>query len=181
MFGVLMGGALLPMAAAGQSAAGPTGSLRRAAAQLDQAGADAEAAATYEELVRREPQQDAVVAPRLVTLYTALGRRDDALRWAHRQAPRTPDATAYLAGVYASLGEYEEALRLLAPPWEVAQDLQLTLARYWQVADIQMAAGRRKESLATLATAAQLATGTPHEAAATKRLAAADPLPPPMP
>jgi tetratricopeptide (TPR) repeat protein len=163
-------------------AAGPTGSLRRAAAQLDQAGATAEAAATYEEMARREPEQAAVVAPRLVSLYVALGRPDDALRWAQQHAGRTPDPTAYLAGVYTDLGEYDHALRLLRPTLVEPQELQVTLARYWQVADIQMAAGHRQEALATLEAAARLATGSPHEATATRRLSAAGPpSPPPMP
>lgn len=72
-----------------------------------------EAAATYEKLAEVEPGARGVIGPLLVQLYIQEHKPAPALRWAEQVMTNTPDPRAYLAGVYAQMGNVKEARAIL--------------------------------------------------------------------
>jgi tetratricopeptide (TPR) repeat protein len=151
---VMVFGILINMSAA---QAADTGALRARAVTAEREGRRAEAAAAYEELLRLDETSAGVVAPRLVDLYVAEGRPVPALAWAFRVAPKQPDAQAYLAGVYARLGQWTEAALLLGPAAREATNAARRVSLLWQLAEAQTGGGRAREAVATLESAAQAA------------------------
>ncbi len=124
--------------------------MRRATA-AERAQRTAEAAAAYESLLRRDTAFETVVAPRLVTLYADSGQTAQALSWAVRVSRRQPDPKAYLAGVYARLGQWKESELLLRQAAQGERDPRKRAALQWQLADIQERLGDGPAALATLA------------------------------
>lgn len=145
--------------------------LRARAATAEREGRPAEAAAAYEELLRREPAAATALAPRLVELGIAEGKPAVALAWAARVAPTQPDSRAYLAGVHARLGQWTEAELLLREAVQAATDPAARVPILWQLADAQAGGGRFADSLATLASAVREAGTNAALRAATERKA----------
>lgn len=108
--------------------------LKAAAQQLERAGNKRDAAATYEQIIARDPTSRGVLAPRLVELYLDTGRAAAAVACARQVAPATPAPNAYLAHVYTRLNMTTEARGLLeleiqrAPTPERAWPLRLQLS-----------------------------------------------------
>lgn len=124
--------------------------LMRRASAAENAQRTNEAAAAYERLLRLDTAFEAVVAPRLVTLYVGSGQEAPALAWAARAARRSPDPKAYLAGVHARLGQWKEAELLLRQAVREVRDPRKRVALLWQLADAQERQGESKAALATL-------------------------------
>jgi tetratricopeptide (TPR) repeat protein len=159
--------------------------MRRATA-AERAQRTAEAAAAYESLLRRDTAFEAVVSPRLVTLYADSGQTAQALSWAVRVSRRQPDPKAYLAGVYARLGQWKESELLLRQAAQGERDPRKRAALQWQLADIQERLGDGPAALATLAGTRDAApdeefqrTSVQRLDALRRRLAAAPAKPPP--
>ena len=155
--------------------------MRRAtAAERDRRTADATAA--YESLLRRDTAFEAVVAPRLVALYADSGQTAQALSWAVRVSRRQPDPKAYLAGVYARLGQWKESELLLRQAVHDERDTRKRVTLQWQLADAQERQGNGDAALVTLASTRDAApdeklqqTSVQRLDALRRRLAAAQP------
>lgn len=124
--------------------------LVKRAADAEKAGRADEAIRAYEELLRQNPSFMQVAAPRLVELYTASQKAPQALAWARKIAPGRPDPQAYLAGVYAALGQFKEAEMLLRQTLAAAENEHQRLPLLWQLADVQEQQGDCSAALATL-------------------------------
>ncbi|MDA3924125.1 MAG: hypothetical protein PF904_05445 [Kiritimatiellae bacterium] len=111
--------------------------LMRRGVSEENAGRTAEAVKTYTKLLTLDTTFEATVAPRLVALYVTLKDPAAALSWAARVARKHPAPQAYLAGVYARLGQWKESELLLR---RAAHDEQVTDRRVtllWQLAEVQ--------------------------------------------
>ncbi|MDD4101394.1 MAG: hypothetical protein PHU80_02020 [Kiritimatiellae bacterium] len=124
--------------------------LARRATEAERAGCTGDAISAYEELLRQDPSYNSVAAPRLVELYTASGQASHALAWARKAAPGRPDPQAYLACVYASLGQFKEAEMILRQAVTATSDCEKLLPLLWQMADVQEKQGDYSAALATL-------------------------------
>jgi len=163
-----------------------TEALMRRATAAERAHRTAEAASAYESLLRRDTAFETVVAPRLVTLYADSGQTAQALSWAVRVSRRQPDPKAYLAGVYARLGQWKESELLLRQAAQGEPDPRKRTALQWQLAEAQERQGDGAAALATLAGARDAAaddalqkTSVQRLDALRRRLAAAQAKPPP--
>ena len=87
--------------------------LKRLGADEERAGHPAAAADAYAALLRLDASSESLLTLRLVELNIAGGRPAEALAWARRAARRHPTPQAYLAGVYARIGQWKEAELLL--------------------------------------------------------------------
>lgn len=131
----------------------PVAELARRAMDAEQAGRPDEAIRAYEELLRQDLSFESVASARLVELYTAAGRAPQALAWARKAAAGRPDPQAYLAGVYAGLGQLKEAEILLRQTISHTADTEKLTPLLWQLADVQERQGETAAALATLASA----------------------------
>ena len=167
----VLGTGLLCRAAEPCAQGAAAGSNRVATATAaERAGRLAEAAADYEALLAADNAHAAVLAPRLVGLYTALNRPERALAWAHKVMAGRPDPEAYFAGVLAQLGQLKEAELLLRNTLRDASAPQRRVPLLWQLADVQERQGRREAALQTLLSAHDASQGTALQAAAAARL-----------
>lgn len=125
--------------------------IMRRGTEADRAGRAVEAIAAYEALLRNDTRFEAVVAPRLVKLYSDRGQAADALAWAARVARRQPAPKAYLAGIYERLGQKQEAELLLRQAISEERAPAQRVPLLWQLADVQEGQGDRDAARATLA------------------------------
>lgn len=155
--GTLAAAACLTLAAAGPAAvsdqARPGTELARRAMDAERQGRPGDAIRAYEELLRHDPSFGNVAAHRLVELYTAARQAPQALAWARKVAPGRPDPQAYLAGVYAGLGQWKDAEMLLRQAVAAASGCEKLTPLLWQLADVQERQGETGAALATLAAA----------------------------
>ena len=155
--GTLAAAACLTLAAAGPAAvsdqARPGTELARRAMDAERQGRPGDAIRAYEELLRHDPSFGNVAAHRLVELYTAARQAPQALAWARKVAPGRPDPQAYLAGVYAGLGQWKDAEMLLRQAIAAASGCAKLTPLLWQLADVQERQGETGAALATLAAA----------------------------
>lgn len=136
----------------------------------ERAGRMAEAAAAYEKLLASDDAHTAVLAPRLVRLYIQQNRPERALAWAHKVMTGRPDPEAYLAGVFAQLGQWKEAELLLCNTVRDVTDPQRRVSLHWQLADVYEHQGRREAALQALSAASEAAQGSSLKSAASARL-----------
>lgn len=159
--GTLLAAACLLLAAAGLTAApaagpdkrSPGAVLARRAMDAERQGRPGDAIRAYEELLRHDPSFGNVAAHRLVELYTAARQAPQALAWARKVAPGRPDPQAYLAGVYAGLGQLKDAEMLLRQAVAATSGCDKLTPLLWQLADVQERQGETGTALATLAAA----------------------------
>ena len=154
------------LAALGTAASGQTASsspsetvetLIRRASSAEQACRTNEAIEAYERLLYRDTTYEAIVAPRLVNLYIGCGQALPALTWAARVSRRHPEQKAYLAAVYARLGQMKESELVLHEALRDNRAPHQRVTLLWQLADVQESQGNSEAALATL-TAAQNAS-----------------------
>lgn len=148
------------------------GTLAERAAAAERDGRFREAAAAYTALLEQDDAFEPVVAPRLVGLHTRLGETAQALAWAARVARRHPQPAAYLAGVYARLGQYPDAEAALRQALRDAPDTARRLPLLWQLAETQEKAGAPGAARETLLLARQAAPDDTRRAATSQRLEA---------
>jgi tetratricopeptide (TPR) repeat protein len=127
-------------------------------------------AATLEAEAAGNPAKRAVVAGELVKLYAKAGESENALTWARVVMEKNPDPQAYLAGVYAMLGQFADARTILEPEIAAATNAQREVTLCWQAADVCEADGDIAEARKFLRQAADLSVGGPYETTARKRL-----------
>jgi tetratricopeptide (TPR) repeat protein len=156
---------------AGEPAPATAAQLRALAERYEQDGLKGPAAGVYEDLIRVEPESRLVLAGRLVELYIETRQSQKALDWAREVMKTNPEPRAYLAGVYAQLGGYNEARALLEAELEAAatNDVTRRLQLLWQMSDVEARAGHREKARQHREEAARLAEGTPHESQARAR------------
>lgn len=147
-----------------------TEALRARAERLAASGAWSSAIAAYEDLARQDASQRRVLAPLIVRLALKAGAAGKALPWAKEVAQEHPRPQAYLAGVYAELGQLDEAARLLDEALVSAVSPRERVELLWQTAEVKAKQGRRDDAEAALRQALQEAKGTADEPAAARRL-----------
>lgn len=161
-----------PRAESATAAAAVRSNLVATATAAERAGRLADAAVAYEALLAADDAHAAVLAPRLVRLYTLQNRPGRALAWAQKVMAGRPDPEAYLAGVLAQLGQWKEAELLLRNTVRDTHDPQRRVPLLWQLADVHEHQGGREAALQSLAAARDAALGTSLQAAAAARLEA---------
>ena len=153
--------AALGTAASGQTASSSPGetveTLIRRASSAEQACRTNEAIDAYERLLYRDTTYEAIVAPRLVNLYIGCGQALPALTWAARVSRSHPEQKAYLAAVYARLGQLKESELVLREALRDTRAPHRRVTLLWQLADVQESQGNSGAAFATL-TAAQSAS-----------------------
>jgi len=156
---LLLAGCLtaLGTAAFGQAATSSPGetaeTLIRRASSAEKACRTNEAIEAYERLLYRDTTYEAIVAPRLVNLYIACGQALPALTWASRVSRRHPEQKAYLAAVYARLGQMKESELVLREALRDTRAPHQRITLLWQLADVQESQGDSGAALATLSAA----------------------------
>lgn len=164
-------GAAAAPAAADAARTDPSGAAAaRRAADAERDGRFREAAAAYAALLEQEAAFEPVVAPRLVSLHTRMGETAQALAWAARVARRHPEPAAYLAGVYARLGLFQDAKAALRQALREAPDAARRLPLLWQLAETQEQAGDPGAARETLHLARQTAPDESRRAATARRI-----------
>lgn len=133
-FIVLLGAASAPAQIPGDGSGDPA-ALKARALHFEQTGQPAEAARTYAELLRLQPESAPVLAPRLVDLHVALGDGDSALKWAETVMAGHPDPAAYRAEVLARIGRSAEARILLEEELKKELRPERRTALHWQLAE----------------------------------------------
>jgi len=123
------------------------------ASSAEQACRTNEAIEVYERLLNRDTTYEAIVAPRLVNLYIACGQALPALTWASRVSRRHPEQKAYLAAVYARLGQMKESELVLREALRDTRAPHQRITLLWQLADVQESQGDSGAALATLSAA----------------------------
>ncbi len=146
--------------------------LTARAEQLEKRGEIRKAAAAYEEIARTEPANARVLAPHLAQLYTDMGDKEPALRWAKEVMKDNPQPDAYLAGIYTRLGMLEEARDLLKKTIPQTADSRQQIMLDWQLAGVCVRLGETQEAEKALKDAMKLAEGTPDEETARRQLEA---------
>jgi hypothetical protein len=168
--------AALPVLAAPPSPAPaadrPLDDLRREAAAHERAHRPREAAAAYEAILRRDDGARRVLTQRLVDLYAEAGDPAAALAWARKAMASRPDPEAYLAGVFAKLGQLKESELLLRETLRGDLASARRVPLLWQLAEVSERQGDGAAAVAALETARDAAAGTPQQAAAAARLEA---------
>ncbi|MBN1675891.1 MAG: hypothetical protein JXR37_32910 [Kiritimatiellae bacterium] len=142
--------------------------LKTLGREYQRAGEPLMAAAAYERLVEKDPTTRMVVCPLLVQIYAKAGQRADALKWAKDVIQRNPDPQAYLAGVHAMLGEYDEAKSILKKEIAAEKHARRNLTLYWQLADVHEDAAEFQMAEQALRNAMRFAEND-HERKATER------------
>jgi len=133
-----------------QSTTESVGDLMRSGVSAENSHRTADAAAAYEKLLQRDTTFEATVAPRLVNLYLSMNQSAPALSWATRVARRHPAPKAYLAGVYARLGQHKEAELMLRQAICNTPAAAQRVPLQWQLAEAQEHQGEEKAAEATL-------------------------------
>jgi tetratricopeptide (TPR) repeat protein len=151
----------------------PSAEPQHIAAAYERAGRKAEAAALYEEIARTNSAARKVLSHRLVPLYAETGQTDEALKWAHEVMRDNPDPKAYLAGVHAQLGNWEQAGQMLQEEIAANTDETRSVTLRWQLADVLERLGKHEACVKVLDEASGLAKGSRMEAAALRRAEAA--------
>jgi len=144
-----LGASALAASGADGQAEAADATMRRAAS-AERAGRTNEAVSAYVSLLARDTACEAVVAPRLVSLYAGSGDSAQALAWAARAARGQPCPKAYLAGVYALIGQLAEAEFLLRDALRDERDPYRRTPLLWQLAEVQERQGRNEAARATL-------------------------------
>jgi len=134
------------------------------------AGEKSQAAEAYEQVLRLDPSSRVQLAPVLVRLYAGLKTSDKALGWAKVVMARSPDPQAYLAGVYLSLEQVEQAESILVVELAKSNAPPRTVSLSYQLADLQLHQGSTNSALRTLERVAVSVKGTPDEAMISKRV-----------
>lgn len=144
--------------------------LARRAAAAEKAALTNDSLAAYSRLMACDPSMASVIGPRLVELEASRGDPAAALRWAASVAQRHPQPDAYMAGVYARLGQWQDAERMLiqASRRETAPARRIPLL--WQLADAQEKQGDSASAQATLTRAIREAASPEQKATAEQRL-----------
>ena len=143
--------------------------LKALAQHYEREGMKREAAQAYERLLEKRPVARMAVAPRLVQLYVDTAQREKALAAARDYMDETPDPLAYLAGVYAQLGGYREAVTLLEKALTKTRSPRRECALLWQLADVYELDGRHAMARSCLTNALAI-TGEHPQAKAARRL-----------
>ena len=160
LIALLLAGCLATLGTAASGQTAPSSSsetvetLIRRASSAEQACRTNEAIEAYERLLNRDTAYEAIVAPRLVNLYIGCGQALPALTWAARVSRRHPEQKAYLAAVYARLGQMKESELVLREALRDTRAPHRRVTLLWQLADVQESQGDSGDALATL-TAAQ--------------------------
>ncbi len=144
--------------------------LKAMAEHYEKSGSKAEAAGTYEQIIKADPAAQTVLAPRLVDLYIDTKQLPKAMAWAREVMKTNPDPQAYLAGVYTRIGMTKEARAILAEEIKKANEPRREMLLNWQLADASEKAGDIEAARAALADAAKSAESSPDAPAARKRL-----------
>lgn len=129
-------------------------------------------AATLEAEAAQSPAKRDIVARELVKLYAAAGESENALTWARVVMEENPDPQAYLAGVYAMLGQFKEARAILEPEIAVCTEPHRKTTLCWQMADVCENSGDPAGAETALNAAAQASKGLPESSTAERRLTA---------
>ncbi len=140
------------------------------AEQFEKDGHKREAADVYERLILKDPSTRRIVAPQLVRLYIETRQPAKALDWARAVSADMPEPQAYMAGVYAQLGGYNEARSILNREIETVQNVNRKVALLWQMADLCNRTGDVKGAHRALETAVEISAGHPEFATAKRRL-----------
>jgi len=133
-----------------QSAAESVRDLMRRGVSAENSHRTANAAEAYEKLLQRDTTFEATVAPRLVNLYLSMNQPAPALSWATRIARRHPAPKAYLAGVYARMGQHKEAELMLRQAIRNTPAAAQRVPLQWQLAEAQEHLGEEETAKATL-------------------------------
>jgi predicted Zn-dependent protease len=118
------------------------------------------------------PAKRAVVAGELVKLYAKAGESENALTWARVVMEKNPDPQAYLAGVYAMLGQFKEARAILEPEIATATNAHRKVTLCWQMADVCEASGDIAGAEKALNEAVKASSGLPEAYTSEQRLRA---------
>jgi tetratricopeptide (TPR) repeat protein len=155
----------------------PTAAVRRPppgpqqlALAHERAGRKHEAAGLYEAIARTNAAARKVLSHRLVTLYVETGETNKALAWANEVMRDNPDPQAYLAGVYARLGQWQAAREILEREIAGTTNATRAVTLRWQLAEVWEKAGNAAEARMALTEAAKVAKGTAMESAAQRQL-----------
>ena len=169
--GIVLLGALSAPARIPGDGAGDPAALKARALHFEQTGRKAEAARTYEELVRLQPESALVLAPRLVDLHVEMGDEASALKWAETVMVRHPDPAAYRAAVLARLGRTDAARILLEEELKTELQPARRTALHWQLAEQCLARNDRAGAEAAFRAAADDSRDDPQlQGAAQRRL-----------
>ena len=164
---VLLGAAAAPARIPGDGAGDPA-ALKARALHFEQTGRKAEAARTYEELARLQPESALILAPRLVDLHVEMGDEASALKWAETVMARHPDPAAYRAEVLARLGRTDEARILLEEELKTELQPARRTALHWQLAEQCLAGNDRTGAEAAFRAAADESRDDPQLRRATQ-------------
>ena len=140
--------------------------LSTLAETYEQSGDLLEAAAVYERLIEQDSTKRIVLAQRLVRIYAKEGQAKKALSWAHVVMERNPEPQAYLAGVYALLGNLGDAQNILEHQLAERKEPLQKLTLSWQLADVYEKQNNIHAAEKTLLESVESVAGTIHESAA---------------
>ena len=152
----------------------PSSDLAEQALSLERAGLLKDAAVVYEKIAATQPANRKVVAARLVQAYVQLKEPGKAIEWARQVMLTHPDPQAYLAGVYARVGEHRAALDILEKELAATNAPAREIALCWQAADVYEMTHQPQAAHHWLEKASEAARGQPEEQAARARLARTD-------
>ena len=92
------------------------------------------------------------------------------MSWATEVMQGHPDPQPYLAGVYALLGQHDQAAMVLLKEIRRSRRPERRVKLHWQLADVYAEAGDSARVRSCLAAALEAAAGTPLAGAAQTRL-----------
>lgn len=144
--------------------------LKAVAQNYEKAGNKAQAAETYEQIIKADPTTTSLLAPRLVDLYCDTQQPRKAMPWAREVMKTNPDPQAYLASTYARIGMTRESRAILAAELEKTKDPRRKMLLNWQLADTCEKTGDIEAARAALTAASSAAASAPDAAAARKKL-----------
>ncbi|WP_136077597.1 tetratricopeptide repeat protein [Pontiella desulfatans] len=144
--------------------------MKKKAMAFERGGEPLKAAQIYEQIALDDASSRKVLAIRLVKIYASEGQKDNALKWAKSVIEDHPDPQAYMAGVYAMLGECSKAINILEKEIAKTKDPDRTLTLYWQLANVHEQNNDPEKTEKALSAAVFAAKGTRLEATAQRQL-----------
>ncbi|MBN1268369.1 MAG: tetratricopeptide repeat protein [Kiritimatiellae bacterium] len=140
--------------------------LKQMAEQYEGEGDLLGAATAYEQAIAKDPTMREALAPRLVGIYLDQHMEPEAVKWAEVAMEKHGDPQSYLAGIYVSLGNLDEAERVLKALITQPGAHQQVLTRQWQLMDVYEKQGRADEAEQLLIKSLDTVPSGPFERAA---------------
>jgi len=144
--------------------------LMRQAETFEQGGDKLKAARLYERIAKRNVSARRPLANRLSRLYAESGVTNKAVEWAEEVMKVHPDPQAFLAGIQSTLGNYEEAAKILRKQLDVAPSRQRRMIVLWQLGEVYDRQGKAGDARKAFEQAVREATNDAERNAAQKRL-----------